>query len=438
MWRNVTGQGQPLRRHHTQVHAVTGTLGQAAEDFEAQMLGAENGTWIFERAGSVDRGILDLHRLWGFFRDKLALRFVPWLEDAMIAADDLAWACYEPAQRFIPADRCREPPLVYFSGGSRPSLMPRGTPYLVEPLPDGGMREPEFTEAVRSVPVGLIGLPWFQLKHLPDAPLIAHEVGHAVEQDLSLGPRVRQLIGCAVPKRRCAAWQSWAGEVFADVYGVLGCGRGFAAALSALLAAAPRDVAGEVREEGRWGSYPAKTLRVLLVVETLRQIGANDPPQSLADIWRETYPQRPCVEFEDDVAAVTAAVLGGPYDTIDGGGLTSVLSFGGADEERARQLADRLRRGLSPDRGGVREVMAAARLAYDHDRLAYADHEPTSAILTWIKLIPMRGVRAAGGADTPTEDVRARRNEAAGHELAKQLVHAEHEHDQQEVPHVPA
>jgi hypothetical protein len=433
-WQNATLEGGPLSRHQTQVLAVTRTLGHAADELKRSLPGPEGGDWIFERAPSLDRKILDLHRLWGFFRDKLALRFVPWLQDAMDAADDLAWACYEPAQTHIPQDRRREPPLVYFAGGTRPTLMPRGTPYAVEPLPDGGMRPPAFAEAVRAVPVALIGLPWFQLTHLPDAPLIAHEVGHSVEHDLALGHRVRQLVGCACPARRASAWQEWAAEVFADVYGVLGCGPGFAAALAALLAAARRDVEGEVKQDGNWGAYPPRTVRVLLVEEVLRQLEL--PGLGLGDAWHETYPLRQCTEFEDDVPSIAAAVLAGPYDAFGGRGLTSVLSFGPTEAGRADTLANRLCNGNGPDRGGVREVLAAARLAYDRNRLAYVRDDKTPTILEWIRAQETRGTRDVNDVESADEEAREeareRRDKEAGLVLLSHLAAADKSDKQEE------
>ncbi|MGO9902612.1 MAG: hypothetical protein ACLP0J_23660 [Solirubrobacteraceae bacterium] len=426
-WRGATVDAGPLIRHQTQVLAVTRTLEHAANELGQDLPGPEGGDWIFERARSLDRKILDLYRLWGFFRDKLALRFVPWLQDAMDAADDLAWACYEPAQKHIPHDRRREPPLVYFTGGTRPTLMPRGAQYVVEPLPDGGMRPPAFAEAVRVVPVAMIGLPWYQLTHLPDAPLIVHEVGHAVDHDLALGPRVSQLIASAVPDRRNAAWQEWAAEVFADVYGVLGCGAGFAAALAGLLAGARRDVEGDVRAEGNWGAYPPRTVRVLLVEEVLRQLEL--PKVGLGPAWRQTYPRRHCTEFEDDVPSVVAALLEGPYDALKGRGLTTVLSFSPTDGARAQFLAERLRNGNGPDRGGIREVLAAARLAYDRDPDRYTSDDPTPTILEWIQGLEIRGPREARGSAedeaSPDEEARARRDKEAGRALWEQLVAAD-------------
>ena len=133
-WQAATSaEGGSLRRHHTQIQAVAGTLREASADLTAQLAGADEGRWILDRAGHFDRQIMDLHRLWGFFRAKLALRYVPWLETPLMTADDLAWACYSPAQRFIAQERRREPPLVYFTGGTSPFLLPRERPTWSNP-----------------------------------------------------------------------------------------------------------------------------------------------------------------------------------------------------------------------------------------------------------------------------------------------------------------
>lgn len=150
------GEDPALGRHHSQVAAIAGTLREAAREMEAK-LPAEAGIWLLERARSIERQVLDLHRLWGFFRAKFALRYVPWLDDALVGVDDFAWACYAPVQAFVAADRRREPPLVHFAGGTSPFLMPRGSTYVVEPLPDGGLREPQFDELMRREPPAYAG-----------------------------------------------------------------------------------------------------------------------------------------------------------------------------------------------------------------------------------------------------------------------------------------
>lgn len=423
-WRDATcGKDAPLRRHHTQVQAIAETLKQAVADLSGDLRDAEKGLWILDQARSIEQQILDLHRLWGFFRNKLALRFVPWLERPLATADDLAWACYAPMQQYIPAERQREPPLVYFTGGTSPVLMPRGTPYLVEPLPDGGMREPEFSEAVRSMPVALIGLPWFQANHLPDVPLIAHEVGHAVDQDLDLAGPVRELIEAAVPAGRREAWGAWSGEVFADIYGVLGCGSGFARALTALIAGHPREVAGEDRDPSDWGSYPTRTLRVLLCAAALKKLKVEpvDPP--IADAWRNTYRIRPLEEYEQDVDDVVLAVLDGPYEALQGQGLAAVLPYTKDDEEKTTGIAGDLDNGMELNTGEIRHLLAAARLSYDRDPEKYSNNSD-AIVLARIAKIPSQGMRAARGDDAPPEPLRARRDEIAGHALSTLIARA--------------
>ena len=437
-WQAATSaHGGSLRRHHTQIEAVAGTLRQASADLAAQLADADQGLWILDRAGHLDRQIMDLHRLWGFFRAKFALRYVPWLEAPLMTADDLAWACYSPALRFIAPERHREPPLVYFTGGTSPFLLPRGTPYLVEPLPDGTMREPEFDEAVRQVPVALIGLPWFQVDHLPDAPLIAHEAGHAVEQDLGLRAQVRALIESAVPAGRRPAWGTWSTEVFADIYGTLCCGSGFARALMALLAGHPREVAGEVRAEGNWGSYPSRTLRVLLVAAVLERLDVELCDEPVAAAWLRTYPARPLREYEADAAPVAASVLAGPYKALDGAGLTAIVRYTKDDEQTVSRLARRLLSGLDINAGGVRHIAAAVRLAYDRDRDEYARRNAAKISRDKIAGIPWDGVRAAGGADTPSESVRASRDRLAGRTLSELIGRAARRGGNQEDVDVP-
>jgi hypothetical protein len=439
-WEKAAGEDGALWRHHTQIEAVAGTLRQASDDLTGQLKGAEEGLWILERAGTIDSRIMDLHRLWGFFRGKFALRYVSWLEAPLVALDDLAWECYSPAEEFVASRQRREPPLLYFTGGTSPFLVPRGSPYLVEPLPDGSLREPEFAEAVRLVPVALIGLPWFQVDHLPDAPLIGHEVGHAVEQDLGLAAAVRTLIENAVPPPHRPAWGAWSGEIFADVYGTLCCGSGFARALMALLAGHPREVAGESQGPADWGSYPTRTLRVLLTAAVLSELGVQPSDPSVAAAWLATYLQRPLKEYEPDVDQVAAAVLKGPYGALKCAGLTALQGYTNDDEKTASRLAGRLLEGLKIDAGGVRHIMAAARLAYDRDSDMYAESGAAAIARAKIASLPWDGVRAdaeAGMSPEQVHDERDRRDQAAGRALSELFGRGAEQDPDQEVTDVP-
>ena len=93
-WQAQAGPQGVLAKHNSQLARVasqlTPVLARVRADIEAAELGA---TWP-----RFERQILDLHRVWDFFREKLALRYVDWFADYLLAADEYAWACYEPAQ----------------------------------------------------------------------------------------------------------------------------------------------------------------------------------------------------------------------------------------------------------------------------------------------------------------------------------------------------
>jgi hypothetical protein len=61
-------------------------------------------------------------------------------QDYLYAADELAWACYEPAQRkvvpeHVPTEQVKEPPLVFFNGGASPFVSSREQSYEAEAVP---------------------------------------------------------------------------------------------------------------------------------------------------------------------------------------------------------------------------------------------------------------------------------------------------------------
>jgi hypothetical protein len=417
-WRAAAdGDTQPLRRHYTQIEAIAGALEELAQLVGDELEAANGEDWVFERAPDIERKILDLHRLWGFFRDKLALRYVPAFQDALLVADDLAWACYEPAQRFIPEGARREPPLVYFSGGSTPHLMPRGAPYVVPPLPDGSVRPAQFAQLIEGMPIALVGLPWFEVEFIPDLPVVAHEVGHAVEHDLGLEDSIERLLTSAVRSGQPEAWQQWRREVFADVYGVLALGFGYAGALAGLLAAHPRDIEGEWRPPGRWGAYPTRTLRVQLVTEALRALDFTAQATEIWDGWREAYPTHHHADLEQDVEPVIERMLTGRHPSLSDEALPVVLTFGRAEANAAKRVADRLNRGLRPAAQAIRPLIAGARLAYDEPSTRYDARLAAAAVRERAAEIQTFGRRTAKADHAPPKTVREERDTACGQAL---------------------
>jgi hypothetical protein len=114
------------------------------------------------------------------------------------------------------------------------------------------------------------------------------------------------------------------------------------------------------------------------------------------------------------------------------------MTFGADDEKQVTRAAELLAAGLAPDVGGIRHAIAGARIAYEDARDDYVDNKATAVLLQWIAAIPFEGVRAAGGADTPDDAVRAARDQAAGKTLAALISRAAARDDSKEPLDVPA
>ena len=433
-WRAQSERDQPLEKHHTQIRAIANTidaLTEAVEDRLQQTIGA--GT-VLADAIALEVLTLEVHRVWHFFRSKLALRYVDWFRPYLLAADELAWSCYQPAQRWISDDAAREPPLVFFNGGSSPFTMPRGVRYQAEEDPEGTLPSHEFTQALRQLPVAVIGIPWFQIAHLPDAPVIAHEVGHDVEEDLRLTASLLANVNAALEKHEVAqdrrpAWRAWLGEIFADVYGTLATGPAFVSSLIDFIAADASQVTSERLEGPNWGLYPTRSLRVLVGVATLRHRGLAEEGTELWDRWRSSYPDNAMAEFEPDTFVVVSGLLDGAYDELGGKALTSLVDFSAEESEVARRAADAFLRGRAPTTGNVRCLTAAARLAYDDKPEEFLRRGVPDRVLKKIAGAQKVGVRTRRGGAAPREGARDDRDAEAGRRLFNLIV-AAHEREQ--------
>ena len=118
-WKGESEAGETLQKHHTQIRAVARALEHVIDPASKRLRKAQAGN-IAGEAFELERMVLEIHRIWHFFREKLALRYVEHFRLALAAADELAWRCFEPARDQIPDGRGREPPLVYFNGASSP------------------------------------------------------------------------------------------------------------------------------------------------------------------------------------------------------------------------------------------------------------------------------------------------------------------------------
>ena len=315
--------------------------------------------------------MLDLHRVWGFFREKLALRRLEELAPYLTLADEFAWACYGPAQRdFVSAEpdrmkAVREPPLVYLSAAASPFSVSRGESYADQLGPDG-LTTRTTRLLVARLPIPVIGVPWFQLRHLPDALVIGHEVGHIVLNEMAGLEAVEALVDAALPADTSdderLRWAGWAEEAFCDVYGALCGGAAYVTVLADFLSVdgADRDLTDP--------TYPPAALRIRLAQEAVHAAAGED-----------AGPPDPGVEH--DVAAI---LVDGPYACFGGRGLGEVLTRVPPTGTGPRDLL----RGWAPTTKDIRTLLAVTATAFADDPAKYGATGVTERVLKTVPADP--------------------------------------------------
>ena len=425
-WRCEAAEDARLQKHNTQVEVVTKqlrvplqTLRERVEDL--------TGAAVLDVVAGVEEAIVDLHRLWHVFRSKLALRYVEHFVLYLLAADELAYCCYRPAEaRGAP----REPPLVSFGDVAGPATQTRGQ----DLRPTAGLAEGDpIAAALRRLPTPLIDLPWYQLDRLADAPIIAHEVGHDVEADLELGPELERALERAdVKEEHRPAWLSWRQEVFADVFATLALGPAYTSTLADFLAAPSRSIAVEHQADPHWRPHPPSSVRVLLSAATLEVKGSAGPGRiyaaqaaQLRHGWLAQYPCRGMRAFEDDVAAIANAVVAGPFARLaredkPSATLADLICFHADSHEQADHDAGEVAGGRTLGSTDARELVAAARLAFDRDPGDAAAQPVTGPILRQIAASQTVGTRTGTSTRAPL-DAREQLAESAGEWLDRHL-----------------
>jgi hypothetical protein len=378
-WRAETAEGKRLEKHHSQVRRLATQL-EAYDELLRQRVKDAADEAILAGGRELEMRILELYRIWEFFRSKLALRSVPWLRDPLEVADDLAWGCYEPARARAAASgridpvAVKEPPLVFLNGAASPFTMSRKSNYVAEPLLTGSLPVSEFRALLEALPVPVIGLPWFHVAHAPETVVVCHEVGHIVEDDLGLTPHITaQLLAALAPvtTERHGAWRSWLGEIFADLYGVLAAGPAFVAALMNFLAVDRDTIVKQELKPPKWGEYPTDALRMSVNFEALTQTCFDTEAAALRDAWQAAYAPHAMAAFEADVPGVVRALLDGVHPLLGGVRLRDVIAFSAADQESAKEEASAILDSRKLRAEDPRVLLAAAALAFGTDPARY-------------------------------------------------------------------
>ncbi len=382
-----------LQKHQTQIDSVITMLGAGLDAVAADAQAAES-----ER-------ILDLHHVWDFFRVKLALRYIEPIRDFLDAADELAWTAYHPATQAAdgPGPVRREPPLVFLDRGAVPFASARGSSY--RDLLPRDVRTRAGADAARGLPFPVIGVPWYLSGHLPGVLLVAHEVGHHIEDDCALTTALsRRLAAARLPAPRLAAWKLWLGEVFADVVASLTCGVAYPTVLLDALAAAPAGGAGLER-------YPPPRARIRVCLAAIGQAGLPGNEQLAAEGDQLGEPD----DADGEAQPVVEAILIKPYGKLGKQTLPAVLTspaVASADAAAGRLLA-----GLSSSLHDVRAVLAAAALAFARNPAEYDQRRVGERSIAEVLRLRPDGPRL-GVADPAA---RKARDVAAGRALASRL-----------------
>jgi len=332
-----------LEKHATQIDSIVRLLSAALG--ELRRVGAAN---PYER-------VLDLHHVWDFFRVKLALRYVEPIRPFLDVADELAWAAYRHAVQAAGRDgsSLKEPPLVFLDRGAAPFAAARGNSY--RDLLPRDIRTRAGASAAARLPFPVIGVPWYLSNHLPGVLLVAHEVGHHIEDDCGLTAELAERLATSeLSDERLSVWTPWLGEVFADLVASVVCGSAYVAVLVDSLAAGSADGAGAER-------YPPARVRARLCQAAARHadLAAENGVGSYRDRLGETH--------EEDT--VVDALLTEPYEGLGGGTLCKVLRH--PDTSHAETGAVALLAGRSSGLSEVRAIVPAAALAFLHNPAEY-------------------------------------------------------------------
>jgi len=206
-WHCVGSLGKPFETHHSQIERITSRI-DGLIDARLKELQAIDNVDLLARTRLIEEKILAGHLIWEFFRGRLSQRNDGYLRPFLRACDEFAWSFYEGLRkRYLETSMrlrkpdaalvAKEPPLVYLNGGWSPFSVSREKAFeLDRPDLDGAdegspwLASLEFAEVMRNLPVPLIGLPWYQVNHLPDVFVLGHEMGHVAEWDFELTPDI--------------------------------------------------------------------------------------------------------------------------------------------------------------------------------------------------------------------------------------------------------
>jgi hypothetical protein len=293
--KNIGGMGI----HQSQINTVKSVLDKMAEeqaplinDFKATIPLAD----FTDKRSEIEQFLTTTNSIMATFRYIFAQRKESPLNDKMLGIADLVAAyCYKPCMqlanhwRDLSADHYREPPLTYLNAMLSPAAIARR-----HNLNQIGLKL--YTDTENLLPISVISLPFHDTIAVWTFCSLYHEVGHLLDNDLSLRDELGPALTAALneagkndpsSKQRLTSWEFWLGEMIADAFGVLLGGAAYGYALLGMLFR-PRDEIETVGED----KHPNEYVRVYLLCELLRGTGVAplvDAAQKIETTWHDTF-----------------------------------------------------------------------------------------------------------------------------------------------------
>ena len=374
--------------HQSQIDTVKAMLEQMRAEQGPLVQKLDPGLPLEEFAGKrteVERFLTTSHSIMATFRYIFAQRKDSADDKMMLDIADLVVAhCYKPFMqlangwRGLPADHYREPPLTYLNAMMVPAAISRR-----HDLKQIGLKL--HTDTENRLPISVISLPFHDTVAVWTFCSLYHEVGHLLDNDLHLRAGLTEAMSDALKEagkddpdaaRRRVSWESWAGEMVADAFGVLLGGAAYGHSLVRMLFRSVADV-GALGSDDK---HPNEHVRAHLLVALLRATGVQplaDAAQKIAETWRDAYGDitdlRPFVE---ECALVADVLLKTKLDVLrdkqnPGSQPHALVEFGyrlATDHKKIERLATWFREQVDqPDADNFtyRAIPAAAQLAVE-------------------------------------------------------------------------